>query len=120
MTVTFRAPIVAAASIVNVAVMVEFPVPLTTITELTGTPLPLTFTVAPPAKKPVMLTATAVPWTPAAGVIDANTGGGGLIVNVTAVVVPPGVVTVTFRAPNAAIVSVKFAAAIVNGSRTAV
>ena len=72
-TVTLRAPNVAATSTVNLAVML---VELETAKLLGVTPLPSTFTVVAPATKlvPVRVTVGAVPVMPVVGDIDASVG----------------------------------------------
>lgn len=95
-TVTFLAVSPAVAVIVKVAVIV---VVLTTVSPLTVTPAPDTATVVPVAVKfvPVSVTGTAVPRTPVFGETDVSVGAGGATtVNVVALVVPIGVVTLTF------------------------
>ena len=102
-TVTLRAPKVAAAAMVNVAVIW---VALTTATLLTVTPVEETVTVAPEMKfDPVRVTGTVSPWTPFEGAIAVRPGGAALTVKGTAEVVPPAVVTVTLRAPKVAAAS---------------
>jgi hypothetical protein len=98
-TETFLAPVPAVAVIVNVAVMV---LAFTTLTLLTLTPRPDTVTtgVLDPMPVPVMVTFTAVPRTPEFG--ETPVTAGAAMVNVTALLVPPGVVTVTFLVPFAA------------------
>ena len=100
-TVTFAAPVAAAAPMVSVAVIW---VELTTVTLLAVTPGLLTATVAPATKfVPARVTGTLVPWAPLAGFTDVNAGAGGFTVNTTGPLVPPLVVTVTFAAPVAAV-----------------
>jgi hypothetical protein len=103
-TVTFRFPVVAAASIMKLVVSC---VPLVTVTVPTVTPVPLTATVAPVTKLvPVNVTeASIVPAAPVFGEICVNVGAAGIpavMVNVTALLDPPAVVTVTLRFPVAA------------------
>jgi hypothetical protein len=96
LTVTFLAVIAAVAVIVKVAVIV---VALTTASPLTVTPVPDTATVVPVAVKfvPVSFTGTTVPRTPVFGETDVSVGtGGATTVNVVVLVVPIGVVTLTF------------------------
>lgn len=88
----------AVADMVKVAVRF---VGLVTVTPLTVMPPPETATVVSPAMKlvPVSVTATAVPRTPVGGATEVNVGDGGITtVKVTALLVPPGAVTVTFLA----------------------
>ena len=96
-------PSAAPKVLVMVAVMVVL---LTTTTLLMVTPVAagVTTTVAPVTKfVPVSVTFWNVPRTSVAGAMDVNVGAGGAItVNVPALVVPAGVVTVTFLAPNVA------------------
>lgn len=99
-TVTVLAPAAAVLAITNFAVI---DVALTTLTSVTVTFEPLTPTVAPVTKLvPVNVTETVLPCTPALGLTLVKVGAGGLTVKVFAPVVPPAVVTVTFRSPNAA------------------
>ncbi len=82
----------AVVEMVNVAVIV---VEFTTVTALTVTPDPDTDTVVPVAAKfvPVRVTGTTEPRKPEAGVTAVNVGvGGASTVNVTVLLVPPGVV----------------------------
>src|ERR1022692_4144322 len=75
-TVTFAAPSVALAAMVNVAVIC---VVLTTVTLPTVIPVLPMATVAPPTKfAPVSVTGTAAPRTPVAGAMVLSLGGGGL------------------------------------------
>jgi len=103
-TVTFLAVSPAVAVIVNVVVIV---VGFTIVMAPTVTPPPDTATVVPVAVKllPDRVTGTAVPRTPVFGVTEASVGAGGLtIVNVTALLVPPGVVvTLTVLAVSPAV-----------------
>jgi hypothetical protein len=98
-TATFLAVVPAIAEIVNVAVMV---LAFTTLTLLTLTPAPDTVTtgVLTPMPVPVIVTGTEVPRTPEFGETAVTVGVA--IVNVTALLVPPGVVTVMFLVPIAA------------------
>jgi hypothetical protein len=99
-TLTVWAPVVALDAIVQVAwTVVAVGVPV--ITQVT--PVPLTFTaVAPVRLVPVRVTAGAVPCVPDVGAIEVSVG---IVptVNVTVLLVPPGVVTLTFRGPSAAL-----------------
>jgi hypothetical protein len=92
-TWTFLEFWLALPEIVNVAVTV---VSFTTVTPLTVTPFPDTFTpVAPVKSVPVSVTVNpAPPRACEAGLIDVKVGD--TTVKVTALLVPPGVVTVTF------------------------
>jgi hypothetical protein len=94
---TVLADSVAPVLIVKVAVAV---VGLVTVKPLTVTPVPDTVTaVAPVRLVPVKVTGTLVPRTPVAGAIEVSVGTGRPItVNVTVLLVPPGALTVTFRA----------------------
>jgi hypothetical protein len=96
-TLTVLALIVAVAKIVNVAVTV---VSFTTVRPLYVTPVPDTVIVVAPVKPlPESVTGTLVPLTPVAGVIEASVGAAGLTtVNVSVLLVPPGVVTLTVLA----------------------
>lgn len=99
-TVTVLAPAAAVVAITKFAVI---DVALTTLTSVTVTFEPLTATVAPATKfVPVSVTDTVLPCTPEFGLTLVRVGVGGLTVNVLAAVVPPAVVTVTFRSPSAA------------------
>lgn len=101
-TRTVLGPVVAPEGIVISAVS---EVELRTTTLPATTPVPPIDRLVPAAVKlvPVTVTDTTVPRAPDAGVIDATVGGGGLItVNVTALLVPPDVATVTFLAVSAA------------------
>lgn len=93
---------------VNVAVIVVL---LTTVTPEIVRPAAgaSTWTVVPVAVKPapVSVTPTAVPRTPEAGLIEARVGVPGVTtVNVTGLLVPAGVVTVTFLAVNEAVAEI--------------
>ena len=103
-TVTFRAPVAAFAAIVNVAVS---DVGFVTFTALTVTPAPLTCTVVWPAAKsvPVIVTFTALPTLPEFG-WTCPIVGAAVTVNVAALLVPLGAVTVTLRAPVAAFAAI--------------
>jgi len=101
-TVTFLAVSAAVPEMVKVAVIV---VSLTTVKPLTVTPPPppppplLTLIPVEPVKPmPVRVTGTLVPAAPVVGEIEVRLPGGMIRVNVTALVVPAGVVTVTFLA----------------------
>ena len=102
-TPIFTEPSAALKVLVMVAVMVVL---LTTTTLLIVTPgaAGVTTTVAPVTKfVPVSVTLCAWPRNSDAGEMDVNVGAGGaMTVNVPAFVVPAGVVTVTFLAPNVA------------------
>ncbi len=77
---------------------------LTTVTLLTDTPVLLIFTVAPETKfVPVRVTGTVVPSAPLFGLIEVRVGPVEVTVNVTALLVPAVVVTVTLAAPEAAL-----------------
>jgi hypothetical protein len=106
-TVTFLAESVAVAEIVNEAVTW---VSLTTVTALTVIPVPppppppvlVTLTaVAPVRPAPVNVTDWVVPRAPVVGAIEVNDGA--VTVKVTALLGPPGAVTVTFLAPAVAV-----------------
>src|SRR5438105_14279152 len=93
---------VASAGIVNIAVM---DVSLWTLTLLAVTPPALIFTVVPePETKfvPVNVTVCVVPFVPLAGEIDVMVGVGRPTVNVTALLAPLELVTVTSRGPTGA------------------
>ena len=114
-TPTLTEPITAAAVLVMVAVMV---VGLVMTTPLTETPVAAgLMTTFEPATKfvPVSRTLTDVPRTSEAGAIEVSVGAGGATtVNVPALLVPAGVVTVTFLAPNVAVAAmVKVAVTVV-------
>ncbi|HWC16417.1 MAG TPA: hypothetical protein VG498_05360, partial [Terriglobales bacterium] len=98
--VTLTVLVVAAApiEITKFAVtVVEF----TTVMELTAMPVPEGFTAVVPVRLvPVSVTRTVVPRVPDVGEIEDSVGP--LTVNVTALVVPFGVATVTFLAPSVA------------------
>ena len=101
-TLTLCTPSVAPAPIVKVAFIC---VGLMTVTALTATPPPPpppeTLIVVPLLVKfvPVKVTENDVPRTPVGGAIEVNVGAGGTVmVKVTALLVPPGAVTVTFLA----------------------
>jgi hypothetical protein len=100
-TLTLWAPSAAPPPIVKVAFIC---VGLMTVTPLTATPPPPppeTATVVAPVMKlvPVNVTDSAVARTPVGGAIEVNVGAGGTVtVKVTALLVPPGAVTVTFLA----------------------
>ena len=103
-TVTLRAPVVAVAEIVSVAVIW---VALTTVTLLTVMPVEETATVAPARKfVPVRVTGTEAPWMPLEGAMEVRVGAAALTVKTTAAVVPPEVVTVTLRAPGVAVAEI--------------
>lgn len=109
LTVTLWAAVVeAVAEMVKVALSV---VGLATDTPLTVIPPPETATVVSPATKlvPVSVTGTTEPRAPEGGLIEVNVGVGGIVtVKATALLTPPGAVTVTFLAvPVAPAVKVK-------------
>jgi len=103
-TATLMEPIAAAEVLVMVAMMV---VGVVMTTPLTETPVAAgVMTTFEPATKfvPVSRTLTDVPRTSVAGAIEVSVGAGGATtVNVAALLVPAGVVTVTFLAPNVAV-----------------
>jgi len=101
-TVTFLAPRAALPPMAKLAVT---EVALTTLTPLTVTPVPDTLTALVPVRfVPVRVTGTVAPCAPVLGLIVVSVGGGIVVtVNVTPPLVPPGVVTVTFRPPVAAL-----------------
>src|ERR1019366_313246 len=100
-TVTFAAPSVALAAMVNVAVIC---VVLTTVTALTAIPVLLVATVAHETKLvAVRVTGAPAPRTPVAGAMVLSVGGGGLTVKIAGALVPPLVVTVTFAPPSVAL-----------------
>jgi len=94
---TFLAPSAAVVppAMVKVAVAVSG---LKTERPLTVTPVPLTVTPVAPVKfVPVIVTGTTVPRTPDFGATEVTVGAGSaMMVNATALLVPPGAVTVTF------------------------
>jgi hypothetical protein len=95
--VTLKFPNVALAAIVKVAVIW---VELTTATLLTAISGLVVETVAPEAKLvPASVTVKLEPATPLEGLIEESVGGPREMVNGTAAVVPPDVVTVTLAAP---------------------
>jgi hypothetical protein len=97
-TFTLCAPGVAPLAIANVAFTVVA-VELTPVMVMPG----ITLIVAPLRLVPFSVTPNAaLPATPPLGEIEVRAGPGGLIVNVTALLVPPAVVTVTFCGPVAA------------------
>src|SRR4051794_5345106 len=92
-TVTLRAPAAALAAMAKLAVTdvaVE-------VTPVMVTPV-MALIVAPVRFVPASVTATVAPWLPAAGVMVVSVGGA-VTVKVTALLVPPTVVTVTLRGP---------------------
>lgn len=96
-TVTFLAVSAAVDAIVNVALTC---VSLTTVTPLTVMAPPVTLTaVAPVRLMPVNTTGWVVPRAPVLGAMANNPLGGTVTVKVSALLVPPGAVTVTFLAP---------------------
>lgn len=109
LTVTLWAAVVeAVAEMVKVALS---DVGLATVTVLTVIPPPETATVVSPATKlvPVSVTGTTEPRAPVGGLIEVSVGVGGIVtVKATALLTPPGAVTVTFLAvPVAPAVKVK-------------
>jgi hypothetical protein len=94
-TLTFLAPSVAVVVMVKVAVALSG---LKTVKPLTVTPLPLTVEPVAPVKfVPVIVTGTDVPRTPKVGATEVTVGAGSaMMVNPTALLVPPGAVTVMF------------------------
>src|SRR5262249_19840212 len=96
-TVTFCGPVGAPLAIVKVAVIWVL---LGTATLLTVTPVPLSATVELPVKfVPVIVTLTTAPVFPLLGLIVVVVGGPRFTVNVTPLLVPLDVVTVTVRGP---------------------
>ena len=98
-------PVAALAAITNVAVI--------WVAVTAGAPLVVIpvgrFSVAPVRLVPVSVTATLVPAVPEVGAMEASVGAAGaaaFTVNVTALLVPPVVVTVTFLAPTAALAAI--------------
>jgi hypothetical protein len=100
-TVMFRAPAAAVDAMFRAVVREVW---LRTVTELVVIPDPLTATVVDPATKkvPVRVTPTDVPWAPAAILVEVSVGGCPWTVNVTALLEPCPVPTVTFRGPGVA------------------
>jgi hypothetical protein len=111
-TLTFCAPRVALAAIVNVAVML---VALATAVPETVIPPPAgTLMVLPAAKfVPVSVTLTVAVCAPIAGLTAVSVGAGGFTVNATVPVVTPLVVTVTFWLPSVAFAAITKVAVIV-------
>jgi hypothetical protein len=108
-TPTFLVLRVAEDAIVNVAVTV---VSFTTERLVQVTPEPeMVIAVAPVSPLPVRVTGTLVPRPPEAGEIAVNVGPN--TVNVSAALVPPGFLTVTFLAPAAAVLEIVNVAVIV-------
>src|SRR5436309_1098735 len=74
---------------------------------MVGVPVTVTpvgrFNVDPSRLVPMIVAGTLVPWTPVAGAMLVSTGVGGLMVKVSALLVPPVVVTVMDFAPVAAV-----------------
>ena len=108
-------PIVAVPLVAKVAVMV---VALTIVTPVTVRPPAgaTTLTVVPVAVKPVpvRVAKTAAPRRPELGVIEARVGVPGVTtVNVTGLLAPPAVLTVTFLAVSAAVAEIVKVASIV-------
>jgi hypothetical protein len=92
-TVRVPGPGAALAAMFRVAVIW---VGLTTITLVTAIPRLLAVTVEGMAKLvPVKVTETLAPWTPVAGLMDANVGADGMTVNGTALLASPPTVTTT-------------------------
>jgi hypothetical protein len=100
-TVTFCATSGAFAATWKTEVMVM----LFTSTTLVGvTPVPLRLMVIGATKAvPVSVTLTLVPWIPLVGLTEVSVGGGGFTVKVWVGVVPPGVMTLMFCPPSAAV-----------------
>jgi hypothetical protein len=101
-TLTFLAPVAAVAVMVKVAVTVVAVEPVTTAL----TPAPEKFTaVAPVRPVPLRVTTTAVPCAPEVGASEVSVSVPGVTVNapVRMLLVPEGVVTLTFLAPVAAV-----------------
>jgi hypothetical protein len=100
-TATFLSVSPAVVEIVKVAAIV---LALMTVSPLTATPAPDTATVVPVAVKfvPVSVTGTVVPRTPELGETDVSVGAGGA--TTVNVVVPIGVVTLTFLVVRPAVV----------------
>lgn len=101
--VTFLAVSVAVGEMVSVVVAISEvppgPPPTVTTGAVAVTPPPLTVTAVAPAKLvPLSVTGTLVPLAPALGEMEVRSPGGMITVNVTALLVPAGVVTVTFLA----------------------
>jgi hypothetical protein len=98
LTVMLFASVVAAESITNEAVIC--------VAVTVGAPLVVKpggrFSVAPTKFVPVIVTGTVAPLTPDVGAIEVRVGAAGLTTKVTALLVPPAVVTVMFWAPVAA------------------
>jgi hypothetical protein len=120
-TLTFLAVSAALPAIVKVAVTV---VALTTAILLTVMPPPVTVTaVAPVRFVPVRVTVGAPPWLPVTGEIEVSVGGA-VVVTVNApsrmLVVPPGVVTLTFLAGSDAVAEIVKVAVTVDGFTTVI
>lgn len=101
--VTFLAVSVAVGEMVSVVVAISErppgPPPTVTTGAVAVTPPPETVTAVAPAKLvPLSVTGTLVPLAPALGEMEVRSPGGMITVNVTALLVPAGVVTVTFLA----------------------
>ena len=104
-TVTLLAPEGAVSALVKVAVMV---VELTMVTALMVIPEFATATVVPVVVKfvPVRVTDVEAPRVSEVGLMEVSVGGGGaLTVNVTALLIPPGAVTVILACPTAVVVA---------------
>jgi len=100
-----RTDLAVAAAVVDMAKVAVTVVELTTVTPLMVMPPPVTSITVPAGVKlvPVRVTDTLVPRAPDVGAIDASVGAGGLTtVNVTLLLVPPALVTVTVLAVRAA------------------
>ena len=99
-TVTFLAVSAAVGGMVKFALMVVSLVTVKVTVMPPPPPPPLTLTaVAPVRLMPVSVTAWVVPLAPVLGMIENNPAGGTVTVKVTALLFPPGAVTVTFLAP---------------------
>src|SRR5215469_10462747 len=110
----FLTPSGAALEIFRVAVTV---VGETTVRFVTGINAPIPVTAKVPVRLvPVKVTVTLVPRAPEVGLIEVSVGGGGAVtVNVTGLVIPPGVDTLTLRAPvGARLAIVKVAVTVVS------
>jgi hypothetical protein len=112
-TLTFLAVSPAAAAIVKVAVTV---VSFTTVRLLTVIPPPAVMAVAPVRPLPVNVTGTLVPCSPMLGAMEVSDGP--CTVKVWVLLVPPGVVTMTFLAPISVVVAIVKVVVIVPESTT--
>jgi hypothetical protein len=114
LTAMFLFPTRVPAPMLSVAVIVVL---FTTVNPVTVIPVPPVTVnpVAPVKLVPVRVTATPLPLKPEFGAIEIRVGAGGLVtVNVTVLLVPPGVTTATFLAVSAApAVMVKVAVTVV-------